>query len=162
MKSSNRESSFIYDSTEKVVSSDVNRYLSTKERQLSPAEKQSFDLEDMRMAPVTPDVSFVFSDRQESDDQYFNELGYSDPEFNIVNEEHDFGKEFLHEQSEIDYEINEGNSQSASEFQPDDCLQPILKPEELMPGLMKINTILTEKGYLPLTLMSDDVNAISK
>ena len=162
MESSNRESSFIYDSTEKLVSSDVNRYLSTKERQLSPTEKQSFDLEDTTMAPVTPDMSSVISDRQESDDQYFNELGYSDPEFNIVNEEHDFGKELLHEQSEIDNEINDDSSQPVSEFQTDECLQPILKPEELMPGLMKINTILTEKGYLPLTLMSDDVNAISK
>lgn len=162
MKSSNRECSFIYDSAEKVVSSDVNRYLSTKERQLSPAEKQSFDLEDTRMAPATHDLSIAFSDRQESDDQYFNELEYSDPEFNIVNEEHDFGTEFLHEHSEIDDEINDDNSKPVSDFQPDECLQPILKPEELMPGLMKINTILTEKGYLPLTLMSDDVNAISK
>lgn len=162
MNSSNRESSFIYDSTEKLVGSNVDRYLSTKERQLSPAGKMGFKSKDIRMAPVTPDLSFDYADRQGSDDQYLNELGYSDPEFNIVNDQHDFETEFPHEQSEIDNEFNDDSSQPISDIQPDESLQALRKPEELMPGLVKINTVLTEKGYLPLKLMSDDVNATSK
>ena len=106
---------------------------------------------------VTPDLSFAFTENQESE-----ELGHGDREFDIVNEQHDFGTAYLHERSEIDNDFNDDSSQPISDLQPDEFLQPILKPEELMPGLMKINTVLTEKGYLPLTLMSDDVNAISK
>ena len=39
---------------------------------------------------------------------------------------------------------------------------PELTPAQLLPGLVKINVLLTERGYLPLTLTSADVDLSTK
>lgn len=156
----------IFDATDKTIDQNLQEFLSLQEIQIGVANTLSFENIYPGHESLSPHRSIHSDDRKASKDYNANDSSTSTANFKNIKEVYD--PEKVHEGSQIynDSEFMDDLSQQEFDFpiymQGDPILNSELTPAQLLPGLVKINVLLTEKGYLPLTLMASDVNSSTK
>jgi hypothetical protein len=156
----------IFDATDKTVDQNLQEFLALNETQIGVANTLSFEKIYTGHESLSPHRSLHSDDRKASKDYHVNDSSTSAAKFRTVKEVYDLDK--VHEGSQIynDSEFMDDLSQQEFDFpiyvQGDPISGPDLSAAQLLPGLVKINVLLTEKGYLPLTLMTSDVNSSTK
>lgn len=156
----------IFDSTDKTINQSLQEFLTLQEIQTGMTNSLSLEAVNTGRASISPRRSVRSEDRQAVNDHHVNDSKPSAAKFTKVKELYDVDK--MHDGSQIfnDGEFADDLSQQEFDFphhiQSNPVSDPELTPAQLLPGLVKINVLLTEKGYLPLTLIASDVNSSTK
>lgn len=156
----------IFDATDKTIDQNLQEFLSLQEIQIGVANTLSFEKIYTGHESLSPQRSMHSDDRKASKEYHVNDSSTSTGNFKTVKEVYNIDK--LHEGSQIynDSEFMDDLSQQEFDFpsymKGDPISDQELTPGQLLPGLVKINVLLTEKGYLPLTLTASDVNSSTK